>query len=90
MSALLVIGDFPFMGGIGVGAGLACSCTTSRGPGAPLHMVRGHFKSCGPQEPLLGNPARSPKGVGPTCAIRERAEQRAAAATELTLFDIAA
>jgi hypothetical protein len=30
------------------------------------------------------------QGVGPTCAIRERAEQRAAAALELTLFDIAA
>lgn len=32
-------------------------------------------------------------GIGPTCAIRERAEQRAAAAPqprELTLFDFAA
>lgn len=29
------------------------------------------------------------QGIGPTCAIRERAEQRAAA-RELTLFDIAA
>ncbi|MFX0580299.1 DUF6011 domain-containing protein [Nocardia nepalensis] len=30
------------------------------------------------------------QGIGPTCAVRERAEQRAAAAHELTLFDIAA
>ena len=30
------------------------------------------------------------EGIGPTCAIRERAEQRAAAALELTLFDLAA
>ncbi|MET8777575.1 MULTISPECIES: DUF6011 domain-containing protein [Nocardia] len=30
------------------------------------------------------------QGIGPTCAIRERAEQRAAAARELTLFDIVA
>lgn len=29
------------------------------------------------------------EGIGPTCAMRERAEQRAAA-TELTLFDFAA
>ncbi|AXK88483.1 DUF6011 domain-containing protein [Streptomyces sp. NPDC014724] len=29
-------------------------------------------------------------GIGPTCAIRERAEHRAAAAVELTLFDFAA
>ncbi|MCP2275006.1 hypothetical protein SAMN04244553_2365 [Nocardia amikacinitolerans] len=30
------------------------------------------------------------QGIGPTCALRERAEQRAAAARELTLFDIVA
>ncbi|MFC9873198.1 DUF6011 domain-containing protein [Nocardia salmonicida] len=30
------------------------------------------------------------EGIGPTCAIRERSEQRAAAANELTLFDFAA
>ncbi|KIA62621.1 DUF6011 domain-containing protein [Nocardia vulneris] len=30
------------------------------------------------------------QGIGPTCAVRERAEQRAAAARELTLFDVAA
>jgi hypothetical protein len=30
------------------------------------------------------------EGIGPTCAARERADQRAAAAAELTLFDIAA
>ncbi|MGY4101997.1 DUF6011 domain-containing protein [Nocardia sp. R16R-3T] len=29
-------------------------------------------------------------GIGPTCAVKERAEQRAAAARPLTLFDIAA
>jgi Family of unknown function (DUF6011) len=30
------------------------------------------------------------QGIGPTCAVRERAEQRASAARELTLFDVAA
>ncbi|UGT53617.1 hypothetical protein [Nocardia asteroides] len=30
------------------------------------------------------------EGIGPTCAARERAEQRAATATELVLFDLAA
>ena len=30
------------------------------------------------------------EGIGPTCAIRERAEQRAATAGELTLFDFVA
>jgi hypothetical protein len=30
------------------------------------------------------------QGIGPICAMHERAEQRAAAARELTLFDIAA
>jgi len=30
------------------------------------------------------------EGIGPTCAMRERAEQAAAAAAELTLFDLAA
>ena len=30
------------------------------------------------------------EGIGPTCAVRERAELRAAAAGELTLFDVAA
>lgn len=29
-------------------------------------------------------------GIGPTCAARERAEQRAAATVPLTLFDVAA
>ncbi|MFG1793724.1 DUF6011 domain-containing protein [Nocardia sp. NPDC049149] len=29
-------------------------------------------------------------GIGPTCAARERAEERANAARELTLFDVAA
>ncbi|AYF78122.1 hypothetical protein D7D52_34695 [Nocardia yunnanensis] len=29
-------------------------------------------------------------GIGPRCAIAERAEQRAAAARPLTLFDVAA
>ncbi|MFE3318141.1 hypothetical protein [Nocardia sp. NPDC059195] len=30
------------------------------------------------------------EGIDPTCAMRERSEQRAAAANKLTLFDIAA
>ncbi|MFI5501128.1 DUF6011 domain-containing protein [Nocardia asteroides] len=30
------------------------------------------------------------EGIGPTCAARERAEQRAAVTTELVLFDLAA
>ncbi|MFF0546887.1 DUF6011 domain-containing protein [Nocardia thailandica] len=30
------------------------------------------------------------EGIGPTCAIRERAERRTGAAVELTLFDFAA
>ena len=30
------------------------------------------------------------EGIGPSCAMRERAEQAAAAAAELTLFDLAA
>ncbi|WP_280447734.1 DUF6011 domain-containing protein [Nocardia cyriacigeorgica] len=38
----------------------------------------------------LLSPRSVAKGIGPTCAIRERAEQRAAAAVELALFDIAA
>ncbi|WP_019926018.1 DUF6011 domain-containing protein [Nocardia sp. BMG111209] len=38
----------------------------------------------------LVSPASVADGIGPTCAMRERAEQRAAARAELTLFDIAA
>ncbi|MGO4612700.1 DUF6011 domain-containing protein [Nocardia sp. 2YAB30] len=41
----------------------------------------------------LLSPQSVASGIGPTCAIRERAELRAAAARrpqELTLFDIAA
>lgn len=38
----------------------------------------------------LLSPRSIAEGIGPTCAIRERAEQRAAAADKLTLFDIAA
>lgn len=41
----------------------------------------------------LLSPQSVAQGIGPTCAIRERAEQRAAAARhpqELTLFTIAA
>ncbi|GGL43988.1 DUF6011 domain-containing protein [Nocardia jinanensis] len=38
----------------------------------------------------LLSPRSIAEGIGPTCAIRERAEQRAAAAGEWALFDIAA
>ncbi|MEU4837724.1 DUF6011 domain-containing protein [Nocardia testacea] len=38
----------------------------------------------------LLSPRSIAEGVGPTCAIRERAGQRAAVAGELALFDIAA
>ncbi|WP_280212168.1 DUF6011 domain-containing protein [Nocardia cyriacigeorgica] len=38
----------------------------------------------------LVSPKSVAEGIGPTCAIRERAEQRAAASEELALFDIAA
>ncbi|MEU1523962.1 DUF6011 domain-containing protein [Nocardia rhamnosiphila] len=38
----------------------------------------------------LLSPRSIAEGIGPTCALRERAEQRAAAAGKLTLFDIAA
>ncbi|WP_324195116.1 DUF6011 domain-containing protein [Nocardia cyriacigeorgica] len=38
----------------------------------------------------LLSPRSVAEGIGPTCAVRERAEQRAAAAVELALFDIAA
>ncbi|MFI2335448.1 DUF6011 domain-containing protein [Nocardia rhamnosiphila] len=38
----------------------------------------------------LLSPRSIAEGIGPTCAIRERAEQRAAAADKLMLFDIAA
>lgn len=38
----------------------------------------------------LLSPRSITEGIGPTCAIRERAAQRAASAQELALFDIAA
>ncbi|WP_405180909.1 DUF6011 domain-containing protein [Nocardia sp. NBC_01377] len=38
----------------------------------------------------LLSPRSVAEGIGPTCAIRERAELRAAASVELTLFDVAA
>jgi hypothetical protein len=38
----------------------------------------------------LLSPRSVADGIGPTCAIRERAEHRAAASSALTLFDIAA
>ncbi|MFI2229785.1 DUF6011 domain-containing protein [Nocardia testacea] len=38
----------------------------------------------------LLSPRSIAEGIGPTCAIRERAEERAAVAGELALFDIAA
>ncbi|MET8649696.1 DUF6011 domain-containing protein [Nocardia aurea] len=38
----------------------------------------------------LLSPRSVAEGIGPTCAIRERAELRAARSPALTLFDIAA
>ncbi|WP_069167236.1 DUF6011 domain-containing protein [Nocardia altamirensis] len=38
----------------------------------------------------LVSPPSVAEGIGPTCAARERAEERANAARELTLFDVAA
>jgi hypothetical protein len=38
----------------------------------------------------LVSPTSVGAGIGPTCAARERADQRAAARELLTLFDIAA
>ncbi|WP_231982918.1 DUF6011 domain-containing protein [Nocardia sp. 852002-20019_SCH5090214] len=38
----------------------------------------------------LHSPASVAAGIGRTCAAHERAERRASAARELTLFDIAA
>ncbi|MFI7669474.1 DUF6011 domain-containing protein [Nocardia sp. NPDC049526] len=46
-----------------------------------------HCRRCGG---WLMSPESVAQRIGPTCAARERAELRAQAARELTLFDIAA
>ncbi|MBF6302804.1 hypothetical protein IU459_35515 [Nocardia amamiensis] len=56
----------------------------------PMVRLVAHCRRCGG---WLLSPQSVAQGIGPTCAIRERAEQRAAAAQhpqELALFDIAA
>ncbi|WP_245562491.1 DUF6011 domain-containing protein [Nocardia araoensis] len=52
-------------------------------------MVRlvAHCRRC---HGWLLSPQSVAEGIGPTCAIRERAEMRARSAQELTLFDVAA
>jgi hypothetical protein len=56
----------------------------------PTVRLVAHCRRC---HGWLVSPESVAHGIGPTCAIRERTEQRAAAsrqARELTLFDIAA
>ncbi|MGW0006104.1 DUF6011 domain-containing protein [Nocardia grenadensis] len=53
----------------------------------PTVKLVAHCRRC---HGWLLSPRSIAEGIGPTCAIRERAEQRAAAAGELALFDIAA
>lgn len=62
----------------------------------PVVKLVAHCRRCGG---WLLSPASVAEGIGPTCAVRERAEQRAAAAPmlfdptaagQLSMFDIAA
>jgi hypothetical protein len=54
----------------------------------PTVRLVAHCRRCGV---WLLSPRSIAEGIGPTCAIRERAEQRAVVApAELALFDIAA
>ncbi|MEU1956807.1 DUF6011 domain-containing protein [Nocardia rhamnosiphila] len=53
----------------------------------PTVKLVAHCRRC---RGWLLSPRSIAEGIGPTCAIRERAEQRAAAAGELALFNIAA
>lgn len=53
----------------------------------PTVKLVGHCRRC---RGWLLSPRSIAEGIGPTCAIRERAEQRAAVAGELALFDVAA
>ncbi|MGY1869122.1 DUF6011 domain-containing protein [Nocardia gipuzkoensis] len=56
----------------------------------PTVRLVAHCRRC---HGWLLSPHSVAQGIGPTCAIRERAEVRAASATqppELTLFDVAA
>lgn len=46
-----------------------------------------HCRRCGG---WLVSTSSVAQGIGPTCAVRERAEQRALDSAELTLFDVAA
>jgi hypothetical protein len=53
----------------------------------PTVRLVAHCRRC---HGWLLSPRSVAEGIGPTCAIRERAEQRAAETEELALFDIAA
>ncbi|WP_269781675.1 DUF6011 domain-containing protein [Nocardia bovistercoris] len=53
----------------------------------PTVRLVAHCRRCGG---WLVSPESVAKGVGPTCEIRERAEERAASSRELTLFEVAA
>ncbi|WP_280497599.1 DUF6011 domain-containing protein [Nocardia asiatica] len=53
----------------------------------PTVRLVAHCRRC---RGWLLSPESVAQGIGPTCAIRERAELRASLAGELTLFDIAA
>lgn len=53
----------------------------------PLVRLVAHCRRC---HGWLLSPQSVAQGIGPTCAIRERAELRAQSSRELTLFDIAA
>ncbi|WP_159842486.1 DUF6011 domain-containing protein [Nocardia sp. CY41] len=56
----------------------------------PVVRLVAHCRRC---HGWLLSPQSVAEGIGPTCAIRERAEQRAESARvpqELTLFDVAA
>ncbi|MGV9971583.1 DUF6011 domain-containing protein [Nocardia beijingensis] len=53
----------------------------------PMVRLVAHCRRC---HGWLLSPQSVAQGIGPTCAIRERAESRARSARELTLFDVAA
>ncbi|MFI2282581.1 DUF6011 domain-containing protein [Nocardia beijingensis] len=53
----------------------------------PMVRLVAHCRRC---HGWLLSPQSVAEGIGPTCAIRERAELRARSAQELTLFDVAA
>jgi hypothetical protein len=51
----------------------------------PVVRLVSHCRRC---HGWLLSPQSVAQGIGPTCAIRERAELRAAASGELALFDV--